>query len=213
MAKSRPVVKSKINEWYDWLVDHVPKSMKEPVSSAYFGMKNRILSLYGDVKERLGLKDQVEEQAEKEHGDEDQQSAEPVEHEHAMNSAYKKFRIGGQKKTGVHSYIALVKPRVVGFVRENVVVLNAAKVQLHLWIVWKKREERLTALDHDDMGRAEEEKWKWQDYDGAYYTRCGIRHLRKIFIEKLREKKRAGLTRAVIYGNVADCYPLERTKR
>ena len=46
----------------------------------------------------------VEERAEKEHGDEDQQSAKPVEHEHAMNGAYKSFRIGGQKKTDVESY-------------------------------------------------------------------------------------------------------------
>ena len=42
MAKSRPVVKSKINEWYDWLADHVPKSIREPVSSAFLWVKNRI---------------------------------------------------------------------------------------------------------------------------------------------------------------------------
>ena len=170
MAKSRQVVKSKINEWYDWLADHLPKSIREPVSSAFSGMKNRIMELYGDVKGRLKLKGQVEEQAKKEHSGEDQQGAEPVEHDHAINSAYKSFRIGSQKKTDVDSYITLVKPRVAELIGENVGVLNAVKVQMHTWITWKKREERLIALDDDMDGWTEEEKRQSQDSDGAYYT-------------------------------------------
>ena len=91
--------------------------IREPVSSTFSGMKNRIMELYGGVKGRLGLKEQIEEQAEKEHSDEDQQGAEPVEHEHAMKFAYKSFIIGGQKKTDVDSYIALMKQRVAGLIR------------------------------------------------------------------------------------------------
>ena len=29
MSKSRPQVKSKLNDWYDWLVNHVPKAVKD----------------------------------------------------------------------------------------------------------------------------------------------------------------------------------------
>ena len=134
MAKSRPVVKSKINEWYDWLANNVPKSIRKPVNSAFLGVKNR---LYGGVKEKLGLKDQVDEQAEEEHGEENV--------ERAMNDAYKSFRLDGRGKTDVDSYIALVTPPVHEL-QQQVGVLKASKMQMHLWIMWKK------------------------DSDGAYYT-------------------------------------------
>ena len=65
MARTRSAVKSKLNKWYDWIVDYVPESVKKPVSSAFSKAKNHIMRLYGDVKKKLGLKEQVEEQAEK----------------------------------------------------------------------------------------------------------------------------------------------------
>ena len=35
MKKGRPVVKNKLNKWYDWLVDYVPKPIKKAVSKAF----------------------------------------------------------------------------------------------------------------------------------------------------------------------------------
>ena len=35
MKKVRPVAKNKLNEWYDWLVDYVPKPIKNVVSKAF----------------------------------------------------------------------------------------------------------------------------------------------------------------------------------
>ena len=35
MKKRRPVVKNRLNEWYDWLVDYVPKPIKNAVSKAF----------------------------------------------------------------------------------------------------------------------------------------------------------------------------------
>ena len=32
MTKSRSVVKSKLNKWYDWLINHLEKSLKNKVS-------------------------------------------------------------------------------------------------------------------------------------------------------------------------------------
>ena len=95
MGKTRSVVKSKLKNFYDWLVDYVSKSIKEPVGNAFSKVKNHIMSLYGGVKERLGLKEQVEEQAEKEHDEEHVEGVEPVEHVEAMNGAYKSFKIDG----------------------------------------------------------------------------------------------------------------------
>ena len=120
MAKTRSAVKSKLNEWYDWLVGYVPESIKKPVSSAFSKAKSHIMKLYGNVRKRLGLKEQVEELAEKEHGEEHVEGVEPVEHAEAMNGAYKSFRVDGRGKTDVVSYIALVKPEVRKLVEEQV---------------------------------------------------------------------------------------------
>ena len=47
MKKSRLVVK---NEWYNWLVDYVPKPIKNAAGKAFLKAKNSILGLYDDVK-------------------------------------------------------------------------------------------------------------------------------------------------------------------
>ena len=64
MKKSRPVVKNKLNEWYDWLVDHVPKLIKNAVGKAFLRAKNSILGLYDDVKKTLKGDAQNQKQAE-----------------------------------------------------------------------------------------------------------------------------------------------------
>ena len=46
MKKSRPVVKNRSNKWYDWLVDYVPKPIKNTVCKAFSRAKNSILGLY-----------------------------------------------------------------------------------------------------------------------------------------------------------------------
>ena len=35
MSKSRPQVKGKLNKWYDWLIKHVPKPIKDGASKAF----------------------------------------------------------------------------------------------------------------------------------------------------------------------------------
>ena len=49
MSKSRPQVKSKLNKWYDWLINHVPKSIKDGASKAFKTFKDKIMGLYNRV--------------------------------------------------------------------------------------------------------------------------------------------------------------------
>ena len=69
MKKSRPVVKNKLNQWYDWLLDYVPKPIKNAVRKAILGTKNIILGLYEGAKKTL--KGDVECEAEKENQEEE----------------------------------------------------------------------------------------------------------------------------------------------
>ena len=164
MAKNRSVVRSKLNEWYDWLVDYVPKPIKEPVKNVFNKVKSRIMRMY--EKARKSLVGDVEEEAEKEHVDEDVEGREPVEHAKAMNGAYRSFRIDGKEKADIESYLEYVKPKLRKLIEEQVKALDAAKVQMHLWIMWKKPTEILKLDDEDMASWSEEEKQKWRESSG-----------------------------------------------
>ena len=40
ISKSRPQVKTKLNKWYDWLINHVPKPIKDGASKAFKTFKD-----------------------------------------------------------------------------------------------------------------------------------------------------------------------------
>ena len=49
MSKSRPQVKTKLNKWYDWLINNVPKPIKDDASKAFKTFKDRAMGLYNRV--------------------------------------------------------------------------------------------------------------------------------------------------------------------
>ena len=51
MSKSRSQVKNKLKDWYDWLVSHVPKPIKDKASRAFKAFKDMIMGLYKKVKD------------------------------------------------------------------------------------------------------------------------------------------------------------------
>ena len=53
MKKSRSLVKNKLNKWYNWLVDHVPKPIKNTASKKFLELKNSMLRLSDGVKKTL----------------------------------------------------------------------------------------------------------------------------------------------------------------
>ena len=57
MRKNRPVVPSKLNDWYDWLINHVPKTIKDGRSRTFKTFKDKIMGFYNGV---TGNRDQHE---------------------------------------------------------------------------------------------------------------------------------------------------------
>ena len=43
MSKSQPQVKSKLNKWYDWLINHVPKPIKDGAIKAFKTFKDKVM--------------------------------------------------------------------------------------------------------------------------------------------------------------------------
>ena len=54
ISKSRPQVKTKLNKWYDWLINHVPKPIKDGASKAFKTFKDKIMGLYNRVTGSAG---------------------------------------------------------------------------------------------------------------------------------------------------------------
>ena len=50
MSKSRPQVKSKLNIWYDWLINHVPKPIKDDASKAFKTYTFQVKFLYYSIE-------------------------------------------------------------------------------------------------------------------------------------------------------------------
>ena len=54
MSKSRPHIKTKLNKWYDWLINNVPKSIKDGASKAFKTFKDKVMGLYDRVNSSSG---------------------------------------------------------------------------------------------------------------------------------------------------------------
>ena len=61
MSKSRPQVKGKLNKLYDWLINHVPKPIKDGASKAFKTFKDKVMGLYNRVTGSAGNGMRIEE--------------------------------------------------------------------------------------------------------------------------------------------------------
>ena len=61
MSKSRPQVKGKLNKWYDWLINHVSKPIKDGASKAFKTFKDKAMGLYNRVTGSIGNETRIKE--------------------------------------------------------------------------------------------------------------------------------------------------------
>ena len=54
MSTSRAQVKSKLSKWYDWLIKHVPKPIKDGASKVFETFKDKVMGLYNRVTGTAG---------------------------------------------------------------------------------------------------------------------------------------------------------------
>ena len=145
--------KNMLKEWYDWLVDYVPKPIKKTVSKAFSRVKNSILGLYDGAKKTL--KGDVEAEAEIENQEEEQVDLTPHEHERALKGAYRSFVILGVPKTDIDSYFDQTKPHITTLIENQLKEMGPAKIIMTLGVIWKKRIMLLIELDPEDEKNAQ----------------------------------------------------------
>ena len=103
MSKSRPQVNNKLNKWYDWLVNHVPKPIKDGASRAFKTFKDKIMGLYNRVTGSTGNETRIKEP----------KPFKQTELEQAFGGAYRSYRINGKPKLDVDTFFNRIRKELI----------------------------------------------------------------------------------------------------
>ena len=103
MSKSRPQVKGKLNKWYDWLINHVPKPIKDGASKAFKTFKGKVMGLYNRVTGSAGNETRIKEP----------KPFKPIELEQAFKGAYRSYKVYGKPKMDVDTFFNRIRKELI----------------------------------------------------------------------------------------------------
>ena len=129
MHKSRPVVISKLNDWYDWLINHVPSTIKDGASRAFKTFKDKIMGFYNRV---TGNQTQLEEL--KGPREPEPEPFNPIELEQAFDGAYRSYGIDGRPRMDADTFFNHIRGEFISLIARELTVLNLVRVQMTTWI-------------------------------------------------------------------------------
>ena len=132
MSKSRPQVKTKLNKWYDWLINHVPKSIKDGASKVFKTFKDKVMGLYDRVTGSTGNETRIKEP----------KPFKLIEFEQAFGGAYRSYRINGRPKIDVDTFFNRIGKRLIELIKRELKTRTSARIQMTAWIrfVWDDEE-------------------------------------------------------------------------
>ena len=157
MEKIRTLVIDNLNEWCNWLVHHVPKTVQRKVSSAFNTLKDKIECLWRKITGKETSKGFVAKEAEKKHQEkaEKRQEGGDIDLTAAFNKVYKSFSSPGSAKTDTDTNIDRILPYMRALVEQQIKEMGSAKIQLCMWIKWKKTKEMVIQLNPEEFEQAE----------------------------------------------------------
>ena len=133
MSKSRPQVKGKLNKWYDWLINHVPKPIKDFASGAFKTFKDKVMGLYdrvaGSIQWSTGPST-----AERDAVSAEPKPFKPIELEQAFGEAYRSYRINGIPKIDVDTFFDRIRKRLIELIEQELKTQTSARIQTTAWI-------------------------------------------------------------------------------
>ena len=153
MSKSRPQVKGKLNKWYDWLINHVPKPIKDGASKAFKTFKDKVMGLYsrvtGSTQRSTGPST-----AEQCAASTEPKPFKPIELEEAFGGAYRSYRINGRLKVDVDMFFNRIGKRLIELIERELRTRTSARIQTTAWIRFV-RDRPLGGPDeaHDEEGQ------------------------------------------------------------
>ena len=128
MSKSRPQVKGKLNKWYDWLINHVPKPIKDGASKAFKTFKDKVMGLYdriaGSTQRSTGPST-----AEWGAASAEPKPFKPIELEQAFRGAYRSYRINGKPKLDFDTLFNRIRKELNELIKRELKTRTSARIQ------------------------------------------------------------------------------------
>ena len=129
MSKSRPQVKSKLNKWYDWLINHVPKPIKDGASKVFKTFKDKIMGFYnrvtGSTQRSAGLLT-----AERGAASVEPKPFKPIELEQAFGGSYRSYRVNGRSKIDVDTFFNRIRKELIELIKRELKTRTSARIQM-----------------------------------------------------------------------------------
>ena len=122
MSKSRPQVKTKLNKWYNWLINHVPKPIKDGASKAFKTFKDKVMGLYNRVTGSTGNETRIKEP----------KPFKPIEQ--AFGGVYRSYRINGKPKMDVDTFFNRIRKELIELIKRELKTQTSARIQTTAWI-------------------------------------------------------------------------------
>ena len=101
--KSRP----NLAKWYDWLINHVPKPIKDGASKAFKTFKNKVMGLYNRVTGSTGNERRIKELT----------LFKPIELEQAFGGAYRSYMVNGRPKIDVDTFFDRIRKELIELIK------------------------------------------------------------------------------------------------
>ena len=124
MSKSRPQVKGKLNKWYDWLMNHVLKPIKDGASRAFKTFKDKVMGLYNRVTGSAGNETIIKEP----------KPFKPIELEQAFGGSYRTYRVNGKPKMDVDTFFNRIRKELIELIKRELKTRTSARIQTTAWI-------------------------------------------------------------------------------
>ena len=131
MSRSRPQVKTKLNKWYNWLINHVPKPIEDGASKAFKTFKDKVMGLYNRVTGSTGNETRIKEP----------KPFKPIELEQAFGGAYRSYRVNGKPKMDVDTFFNRIRKELIELIKRELNTQTSARIQMTVWIRFIRDDE------------------------------------------------------------------------
>ena len=124
MSKSQPQVKTKLNKWYNWLMNHVPKPVKDSASKVFKTFKDKVMRLYNRVTGSTDNETRIKEP----------KPFKPIKLEQAFEGVYRSYRINGRPKIDVDMFFNRIRKELIELIERELKTRTSARIQMTAWI-------------------------------------------------------------------------------
>ena len=131
MRKSRRQVKGKLNKWYDWLINHVSKPIKDGASRAFKTFKDKVMGLDNRVTSSAGNEMIIKEP----------KPFKPIELEQTFGGSYRSYRVNGKPKMDVDTFFNRIRKELIELIKRELKTRTSARIQTTAWIRFVRDDE------------------------------------------------------------------------